>query len=78
MRKIALSLVVLSLVAVPRFAGKYNKVISVGDKAPTSRAFRPSRMVSRRASRCPTSRKTSSSWSSWRITAPSCGRMKIA
>jgi len=34
MRKIALSLVVLSLVAMPAFAGKYNKVISVGDKAP--------------------------------------------
>jgi thiol-disulfide isomerase/thioredoxin len=34
MRKIALSLVVLSLVAVPAFAGKFNKVISVGDKAP--------------------------------------------
>ena len=34
MRKFALSLVVLSLVAVPAFAGKYNKVISVGDKAP--------------------------------------------
>jgi peroxiredoxin len=34
MRKIALSLVVLSLVAIPVFAGKYNKKISVGDKAP--------------------------------------------
>jgi peroxiredoxin len=34
MRKFALSLVVLSLVAVPVFAGKYNKVVSVGDKAP--------------------------------------------
>jgi len=34
MRKFALSLVVLSLVAMPAFAGKYNKVISVGDKAP--------------------------------------------
>jgi peroxiredoxin len=34
MRKVALSLVVLSLVAVPVFAGKYNKVVSVGDKAP--------------------------------------------
>jgi peroxiredoxin len=34
MRKIALSLVVLSLVAMPAFAGKYNKVVSVGDKAP--------------------------------------------
>jgi len=34
MRKIALSLVVLSLVAVPAFAGKYNKVITVGQKAP--------------------------------------------
>jgi len=34
MRKIALSLVVLSLVAIPAFAGKYNKAISVGDKAP--------------------------------------------
>jgi len=34
MRKFALSLVVLSLVAVPVFAGKYNKVITVGQKAP--------------------------------------------
>jgi peroxiredoxin len=34
MRKFALSFVVLSLVAAPSFAGKYNKVISVGDKAP--------------------------------------------
>jgi peroxiredoxin len=34
MRKFALSLVVLSLVAVPAFAGKYNRAISVGDKAP--------------------------------------------
>ena len=34
MRKFALSLVVLSLVAMPAIAGKYNKAISVGDKAP--------------------------------------------
>jgi peroxiredoxin len=34
MRKIALSLVVLSLIAIPAIAGKYNKAISVGDKAP--------------------------------------------
>jgi len=34
MRKFALSLVVLSLVAVPVFAGKFNKVITVGQKAP--------------------------------------------
>jgi len=34
MRKFALSLVVLSLFAIPAFAGKYNRVISVGDKAP--------------------------------------------
>jgi peroxiredoxin len=34
MRKFALSLVVLSLVAMPAIAGKYNKTISVGDKAP--------------------------------------------
>jgi glutathione peroxidase-family protein len=34
MRKFALSLAVLALVASPAFAGKYNKVISVGDKAP--------------------------------------------
>jgi peroxiredoxin len=34
MRKIALSLVVLSLVALPVFAGKYNKKVSIGDKAP--------------------------------------------
>jgi peroxiredoxin len=34
MRKVLLSLAVVSLVAVSAFAGKYNKVISVGDKAP--------------------------------------------
>src|ERR1700722_3579222 len=34
MRKIALSFVVLTCVAVPAYAGKYNKVVSVGDKAP--------------------------------------------
>lgn len=34
MRKFALSLAVLALVATPAFAGKYNKVVSVGDKAP--------------------------------------------
>jgi peroxiredoxin len=34
MRKIALSFVVLSVVAVTAYAGKYNKVVSVGDKAP--------------------------------------------
>ncbi len=35
MRKLFLSLAALALVASPVFAGKYNKVISVGDKAPT-------------------------------------------
>jgi peroxiredoxin len=34
MRKVLLSLVVVSLIAIPAFAGKYNKAISVGDKAP--------------------------------------------
>jgi peroxiredoxin len=34
MRKALLSLAVVSLVAVSAFAGKYNTVISVGDKAP--------------------------------------------
>jgi len=34
MRKLFLSLAVLALVASPAFAGKYNKVVSVGDKAP--------------------------------------------
>ena len=34
MRKVLLSLAVVCLVAVSAFAGKYNKVISVGDKAP--------------------------------------------
>jgi peroxiredoxin len=34
MRKFALSLVVLSLVAAPVFAGKFNKKVSVGEKAP--------------------------------------------
>ncbi len=36
MRKMFLSLAVLALVASPAFAaGKYNKVVSVGEKAPT-------------------------------------------
>jgi len=35
MRKLFLSLAALALVASPAFAGKYNKAISVGDKAPT-------------------------------------------
>jgi len=35
MRKLVLSLAALALMASPAFAGKYNKVISVGDKAPT-------------------------------------------
>ena len=34
MRKFALSLAVLALVAAPGFAGKYNTAVSVGDKAP--------------------------------------------
>jgi peroxiredoxin len=34
MRKFALVLVVLSLIAMPAIAGKYNKKVSVGDKAP--------------------------------------------
>ena len=34
MRKALLSLAVVSLIAVTAFAGKFNKVISVGDKAP--------------------------------------------
>jgi len=34
MRKVLLSLVAVSLIALPAFAGKYNTKISVGDKAP--------------------------------------------
>jgi len=34
MRKVLLSLVAVSLVAISAFAGKYNKVVSVGQKAP--------------------------------------------
>jgi len=34
MRKFVMGLVVLSLIAMPAIAGKYNKVLSVGDKAP--------------------------------------------
>jgi len=34
MRKVLLSLAVVSLVAVSAFAGKFNKVITIGDKAP--------------------------------------------
>jgi len=35
MRKMVLTLAGLALIASPAFAGKFNKVISVGDKAPT-------------------------------------------
>ncbi len=35
MRKMVLALAGLALVASPAFAGKFNKVVSVGDKAPT-------------------------------------------
>jgi len=35
MRKVLLSLVAISAIAIPALAGKYNKVVSVGDKAPT-------------------------------------------
>jgi len=35
MRKFAATVAVLALFAVPAFAGQYNKVINVGDKAPT-------------------------------------------
>jgi peroxiredoxin len=35
MRKLVLSVAALALLATPAFAGKYNKVVSVGDKAPT-------------------------------------------
>jgi thiol-disulfide isomerase/thioredoxin len=35
MRKLVLTLAGLALIASPAFAGKYNKVVSVGEKAPT-------------------------------------------
>lgn len=35
MRKPLLSLAILALIAAPTFAGKFNKALSVGDKAPT-------------------------------------------
>jgi len=34
MRKVLLSFVAVALIAIPAFAGKYNKVITVGQKAP--------------------------------------------
>lgn len=34
MRKFMLSLAVLGLIGVPAMAGKYNKIVSIGDKAP--------------------------------------------
>jgi len=34
MRKVVLSLVAISAIALPALAGKFNKVVSVGDKAP--------------------------------------------
>ena len=35
MRKVVLSLVAIAAIALPALAGKYNKIVSVGDKAPT-------------------------------------------
>jgi len=35
MRKVVLSLVAVAAIALPAMAGKYNKAVSVGDKAPT-------------------------------------------
>jgi peroxiredoxin len=35
MRKLVLSLVAISAIALPALAGKFNRVVSVGDKAPT-------------------------------------------
>ncbi len=35
MRKVLLSLVAIGAIAIPALAGKFNKVVSVGDKAPT-------------------------------------------
>jgi peroxiredoxin len=35
MRKVVLSLVAISAIALPALAGRFNKVVSVGDKAPT-------------------------------------------
>jgi len=35
MRKVLLSLVAVAAISLPALAGKYNKVVSVGDKAPT-------------------------------------------
>jgi peroxiredoxin len=35
MRRVVLSLVAIAAVALPAWAGKFNKVVSVGDKAPT-------------------------------------------
>lgn len=35
MRKVVLSLAVVAGIAIPALAGKYNKTVSVGDKAPT-------------------------------------------
>jgi peroxiredoxin len=35
MRKVILSLVAVAAIAIPALAGKYNKVVSVGDQAPT-------------------------------------------
>jgi hypothetical protein len=34
MRKVLLSLVAVAAIAIPAMAGKFNKAISVGDKAP--------------------------------------------
>ena len=57
--------------ACPAFAGKYNKVISVGDKAPDFSGIPAVENGEDTSLTCPTSRRPSSSWSSWPITARS-------
>ena len=78
MRKMILSLAVLALVASPAFAGKYNKVVSVGEKAPGLRGHPRHHEVGRGHQPHPQRHQGSPSsfWSSWATTAPWSRRTK--
>jgi hypothetical protein len=77
MRKFALGLAVLSLVALPLLAGEFNKKVSVGDKAPDFSGI-PAVDAKGEDTSLTTSRKTWSLWCSSAITARSSKRMKTA
>ena len=68
------------LIAMPAIAGpgKYNKAVSVGDKAPDFAGLPAVENGDDTSLTLATSRKTSSFWSSWAITARSFSGTKTA